>query len=292
MRICRRCEASDHRPRIRLRLPACCAHPAIWRGGDCAPEPASIASGFAELDAALPGGGWPRGALTELLLEREGIGELRLTLPALVRLQAEGRSVVWVAPPHRPYAPALAAAGLDLARLIVVRGCSAAEALWAYEQALRAPECGAAFGWMQSHEERVLRRLQVAAREGRTWGVLWRRPGQRASATAAPLRLALAPQQAQARRAGAETARRRAFATDRARSRARTRRAALSAARRHAGAATNLHFNTAGPQSRVARFTQESIMNFRPRPPDVHRCCGPAYCCRRFRSMSSRARRA
>jgi len=41
----------------------------------------------------------------------------------------------------------------------------------------------------------VLRRLQVAAREGRTWGVLWRRPGQRASASAAPLRLALAPSQ-------------------------------------------------------------------------------------------------
>ena len=172
------------------------AHPAIWRGGDCAPEPASIASGFAELDAALPGGGWPRGALTEVLLEREGIGELRLTLPALVRLQAEGRSVVWVSPPHRPYAPALAAAGLDLARLVVVRGCTVAESLWAYEQALRAPECGAAFGWLHAHEDRVLRRLQVAAREGRTWGVLWRRPGQRASAAAAPLRLALSPQHA------------------------------------------------------------------------------------------------
>ena len=169
------------------------AHPASWRGGDCAPEPASIASGFAELDAALPGGGWPRGALTELLLEREGIGELRLTLPALVRLQAEGRSVVWVSPPHRPYAPALAAVGLDLTRLVVVRGCTTAEALWAYEQALRAPECGAAFGWIHAHEDRVLRRLQVAAREGRTWGVLWRRPGQRASAISAPLRLSLAP---------------------------------------------------------------------------------------------------
>ncbi len=171
------------------------SHPAIWRGNDCAPEPASVASGFAELDAALPGGGWPRGALTEVLLEREGIGELRLAIPALARLQAEDRSVVWVAPPYRPYAPALAAAGLDLARLIVVRGVSGRDALWAYEQALRAPECGAAFGWMNAHEERVLRRLQVAAREGRTWGVLWRRPGQRASATAAPLRLSLAPEQ-------------------------------------------------------------------------------------------------
>src|SRR4029078_10717386 len=115
--------------------------------------------------------------------EREGIGELRLTLPALVRLQPEGRSVVWVAPPHRPYAPALAAAGLDLTRLVVSGGCSAAEALCAYEQALRAPECGAAFGWMQSHEDRVLRRLQVAAREGRPGGVLWRRARHRDKAT-------------------------------------------------------------------------------------------------------------
>ena len=85
------------------------------------------------------------------------------------------------------------AAGLDLARLVIVRNCSPSDALWAYEQALRAPECGAAFGWMQARDERLLRRLQVAAREGRTWGVLWRRPGQRAVATAAPLRLALAP---------------------------------------------------------------------------------------------------
>ena len=171
------------------------SHPAIWRGGDCAREPACVGTGFAELDAALPGGGWPRAALTELLLEREGIGELRLTLPALARLQAEGRSIVWIAPPYHPYAPALAAAGLDLARLIIVRGTSRSEALWAYEQALRAPECGAAFGWIPAHDERALRRLQVAAREGRTWGVLWRRPGERATAAAAPLRLALAPSQ-------------------------------------------------------------------------------------------------
>ena len=168
-------------------------NPAIWRGDDCAPEPATLPSGFAALDAALPGRGWPQGALTEVLLEREGIGELRLMLPALLRVQALGRDVVWIAPPHRPYAPALAAAGLDLARFYVVRCHDAKDALWAYEQALRAPECGAAFAWIAAHDERVLRRLQVAAREGKTWGVLWRRPGQRASASAAPLRLALAP---------------------------------------------------------------------------------------------------
>ncbi|HSV17948.1 MAG TPA: translesion DNA synthesis-associated protein ImuA [Casimicrobiaceae bacterium] len=169
------------------------AHPAIWRGGDCAPEPAALPTGHAALDAALPGGGWPAGALTEILLEREGIGELRLTLPVLAQLTRAGRAVVWIAPPYRPYAPALAASGLDLARLIVVRARTLRDSLWAYEQALRAGDCGAAFAWLDVHEPRALRRLAVAAREGRTWGALWRRPGQRASATSAPLRLALAP---------------------------------------------------------------------------------------------------
>jgi hypothetical protein len=171
------------------------SHPAIWRGGDCAPEPAALPTGYAALDAVLPGGGWPQGALTEMLLAHEGIGELRLALPALAQLTRGGRAVVWVAPPYRPYAPALAASGLDLARLIVVRARNARESLWAYEQALRAQDCGAAFAWMDVHEPRALRRLQVAAREGRTWGVLWRRPGQRASATGAPLRLGLAPRE-------------------------------------------------------------------------------------------------
>ncbi|MEP6657304.1 MAG: translesion DNA synthesis-associated protein ImuA [Betaproteobacteria bacterium] len=172
-------------------------NPAIWRGGDCAPEPAAIASGFPALDAVLPGSGWPTGALTEILLAREGIGEISLTLPALACLQAGHRDIVWIAPPHVPYAPALAAAGLDLSRFIFVRCATATDQLWAYEQALRAPECGAAFAWLATPDDRVLRRLQVAARDGGTWGVLWRRPGQHAVAAAAPLRLALAPQEGQ-----------------------------------------------------------------------------------------------
>jgi hypothetical protein len=167
------------------------AHPALWRGDQCAPEPATLSTGFPALDAALPGGGWPSRALVEVMLEREGIGELRLTLPALAGLTRAGREVVWIAPPYRPYAPALAQAGVALPRLALVRCRDAREALWAFEQALKAPECGAAFAWLPEHDERHLRRLALAAREGRTLGILWRRPGQRARSASAPLRLGL-----------------------------------------------------------------------------------------------------
>ena len=173
------------------------SHPAIWRGGDCAPQPDALPTGFTALDEVLPGGGWPGNALTEIVLAREGIGELRLTLPTLAQLTHAGREVVWVAPPYKPHAPALAAAGIALRRLALVRCRTPQEALWVFDQALRAPECGAAFAWLPEHDERVLRRLAVAAREGRTWGVLWRRPGVRSQAIAAPLRLALDAQDGQ-----------------------------------------------------------------------------------------------
>ncbi len=62
----------------------------IWRGtapGWAAP---TVPTGFANLDAELPGGGWPSGALTEILGSCEGIGELGLLLPALARLTSAG----------------------------------------------------------------------------------------------------------------------------------------------------------------------------------------------------------
>ena len=95
-------------------------HP-VWRGAAPVPYWPAVSTAYPELDKALPGGGWPTGALTEILSGREGIGELQLVLPALAALSWAGKRVVWLAPPHLPYAPALAAAGVDLAQLAVVR---------------------------------------------------------------------------------------------------------------------------------------------------------------------------
>ncbi len=168
-------------------------HPAIWRGAALAPETAALPSGFPELDAELPGGGWPRGALTEIQPAAEGIGELRLALPALVALTREGAWAALIAPPHQPYAPAFAAAGVVLSRLLVVRATGARDRLWAAEQALRAPVCGVVLAWLPGIAESEVRRLQLAAREGGGCGVLYREAGSAAHSTWAALRLSLQP---------------------------------------------------------------------------------------------------
>src|SRR5579864_5979122 len=97
-------------------------HPAIWRGTSVA-RTETLPTGFGALDERLPGKGWPRSGLIEILVSRFGVGELTLLLPALAALTRRpmARWCVWVAPPLEPFAPALAAHGVVLDRLLVVR---------------------------------------------------------------------------------------------------------------------------------------------------------------------------
>ena len=161
----------------------------LWRGDErpadeaCGP---TLASGFAELDRELPGGGWPQGQLIELLTDNAGIGELSLLAPALAQLAQTRRCSVWVLPVDAsrtvshapevqtiPYAPALATAGLDLARTIFVKPSTPREGLWAVEQSLRARHLGAVVGWLPSAsgtgdgDFRALRRLHLLAQRHR-----------------------------------------------------------------------------------------------------------------------------
>jgi hypothetical protein len=148
-------------------------------------------SGFPELDANLPGGGWPIGAVAELLSDAIGIGELSLLVPALSRLARAGRYIAWIAPPYLPYAPALAARGLPLERVLLIQTRNVQESLWAAEQALRCPAVGAVLGWPATIVDRHVRRLQIAAAAGGTLGVLYRPAAAAREASPAALRLRL-----------------------------------------------------------------------------------------------------
>lgn len=164
----------------------------VWRGDRlAAPASPGRPTGFAALDAVLPGGGWPVGALTELLLPHAGVGELSLLLPLLTHIPA-GRWGVCIAPPALPYAPSLAAAGVPLGRLLVVRAESAAHARWACRQALDSRSCEAIILWLADADMAALRRLQLAAEESATPVILIRPEACASQPSPAVLRLALA----------------------------------------------------------------------------------------------------
>jgi cell division inhibitor SulA/protein ImuA len=175
-----------------LPLAALLARPDIRRGGALArvANP-SVPTGFRQLDAELPGGGWPAGSLTELLPAHDGIGELRLLGPALARLARDGRRLAWIAPPYLPYAPALAAAGIALESVLIVRTRAARDTLWAAEQALQSAACGAVLAWPGEPTYAVLRRLQLAAEGARALALLFRPRAAASEASPAALRLAL-----------------------------------------------------------------------------------------------------
>lgn len=160
----------------------------LRRGRDQAVQ-AAMGIGHTSLDARLPGGGLPCGALTEIRPEPRGCGELRLLLPLLAARTGAGERVAFVDPPHAPYAPALAAAGVHLDRVLVVQAETPAANLWAAEQLLRSPLFGAVLCWTNASTKAV-RRLQVAAETGGGVGVLY---GQSEAASTAALRLAVAP---------------------------------------------------------------------------------------------------
>jgi hypothetical protein len=151
----------------------------LWHARNGALRVATIATGYPELDRQLPGGGWPLGALTELIVGQYGIGELRLFLPALSALsRRHDRRLMWIAPPHEPYAPALAAAGLDLSRHLVVRPEQSRDVL-----------CAAVLLWTERLSDREARRLQLAAESSAAWGLIFRPPAAAREHSPAALRL-------------------------------------------------------------------------------------------------------
>jgi hypothetical protein len=188
-------------PRDQSSLADILAGARVWKLKDASAAPTRPvwSTGNSALDARLPGGGWPTASLIEVLLDHTGLGEVQLFLPALVECQRNtgpGKSddapwLVWIAPPHEPYAPALAQQGIELERLLVVRPASATEALWAAEQALGSGVCAAVLLWLKGSDDRWLRRLKLAAEAGGALGVLFRPERHRFESSPASLRLVM-----------------------------------------------------------------------------------------------------
>ncbi|MER2017608.1 translesion DNA synthesis-associated protein ImuA [Pseudomonas simiae] len=170
----------------------------VWKGRPATPPASVHPTGLAALDAVLPTGGWPEAALSEILMAKEGVGELQLVLPTLARLSQARERIVLVAPPYTPYPHAWQNAGVDL-RLLSVIQAEERDALWAVEQCLRSGSCGAVLCWPRKADDRALRRLQVAAETGQTLAFAWRALSEAVNSSPAALRLAVEAKPAQVR---------------------------------------------------------------------------------------------
>jgi protein ImuA len=159
-----------------------------------------VPSGLPQLDAALPAGGFPRGALSELS-GGQASGKTVAALGLLAALPPDAL-FAWIDARGELYPPGAAARGVELQRLLIVRPASHAraaapdagarpapprahlvsDALWAAEALLGSgafaavvidvPLCTALRGW-----DGVARRLQAAAEKGGSVGLWLAEPG-------------------------------------------------------------------------------------------------------------------
>lgn len=142
-------------------------------------EKSVLRTGVAALDELAPGGAFRRGAVHEFLAPaggQPGISvALRLVTAALRRDPGGTTMVAWSDPAGELYGPALAFAGVDLNRLLVLRPQSPADELWAVAECLRCPGICATVAMVPTALSYVqARRLQLAAEHGGGIGVLLR----------------------------------------------------------------------------------------------------------------------
>lgn len=148
-------------------------------------------SGNPSLDALLPGGGWPLGGLTEILVDKPNGDELGLLLPALASLTRTRRRIAIIGSPNSPDPATLTAAGLDLDLLVQIDS-HVSDAHWSAEQYLRAGGCAAVVLWQLRDDYRQLRNLHSAAESGSALAFVFRSTTAIGQPSPAALRLKVA----------------------------------------------------------------------------------------------------
>lgn len=164
--------------------------------GEAGP-PAARAAGFTldvpGWDALAPGCRFARRAVHELLHDADAPAP---AYPAVVLARGASRAdgdVIWVDAERTLYPPAVAAAGVDLARFHLIRP-PADQVPWAVAECLRCPGVAAVVAVVPADLSRVgVRRLQLAAEAATAVGILVRELGPGSDVYAAATRWHVRP---------------------------------------------------------------------------------------------------
>lgn len=162
----------------------------LWRGTEFGSVVThTVSTGWDSFDAQLPGGGWPCGAIAEVLGPQPGVLEWRICGPALRRVVAQDGQVVVVGPPRYPHLPGLMHEGLDERHLVWIQAEPPAERLWVTEQLIKANAAGVVMAWLPQARQEQIRRLQINAQSCDGLVFLFRPEQAQHEASAAPLRI-------------------------------------------------------------------------------------------------------
>jgi protein ImuA len=138
------------------------------------PDEERIASGCPAMDRYLQGGGYARGSMLELLRCHSGSGITSIALMIARQAIVEGKYLVLVDPQRQFYPPALKSLGIPMERVIALQPSNHADAIWGLAQVLRCAAVGAVIAEVGTLEDRVARKLQLAAEQGGGLGVFIR----------------------------------------------------------------------------------------------------------------------
>ncbi|MCY1169120.1 hypothetical protein D9M73_91360 [compost metagenome] len=170
------------------------ANTQVWRAGELGSASLQVVdTGYVALNRVLPGGGWPQGALAEVMQPQLGQHEWGLVAPALAAIQSQApdKLMVLLGAPYLPFGPALGARQLNMQRLLCVQGRDAPTLLWATREALQCADVAAVLAWLPDARSAHLRRLQIAAHAHNKLLFVFRPLRAQNESSPAPLRLLL-----------------------------------------------------------------------------------------------------
>ena len=138
------------------------------------PAQECISSGCRTMDRHLPHGGYARGSMLELLRSGPGSGVSSIALMIARQAIVDGKYLVLIDPQRQFYPPAMKSLGIPLERVIALQPANHADAIWGLAQVLRCSAVGAVIAEVGTLEDRVARKLQLAAEQGGGLGIFLR----------------------------------------------------------------------------------------------------------------------
>jgi len=167
----------------------------LWQGFKPAEGEVADCIGLGEIEAAFPGGVFPRKAIHEFICaEPDQAAATDGFIGGLLSvLMADGAGCVWISTARRLFPPSLAAFNVEADHIIFVDVRNEKEVLWVMEEALRCEGLAAVVAEVDGVSLVESRRLQLAVEQQGTPGLIIRKDLKRLVAGVSTARWKISP---------------------------------------------------------------------------------------------------